>query len=286
MRLFVCLSVLTTCFSSGFSQQAWTKPKGKFFSQIAYTYLKYNGLVDANDNVISLNRDVTNNSLQGYVEYAVTDRWMVTAIVPVVFTSSTLATTRPATEPMGGSFAGLSNIEIGGTYNFHQKNGLVLSGKLNAVLPTASYQERTGLRTGVDAFSVEPSLLIGLGKAKYFTSAELGYAYRTNQHSSRTLASFQIGKFFGQSKKLIGIFNVNLVLSNKDGKYNDGTSIFTAVYLNNLSYLAPGIKLGYKLNSKFMLWGNIRGAIPSISQQIGGNQELTPGFTLSVSYSN
>jgi hypothetical protein len=236
--------------------------------------------------VISLNRNVTNNSLQGYVEYGVTDRWMITAIVPVVFTSSTLLTSRPSSEPIGGNFSGLSNIEIGGTYNFYQKNGLVLSGKLNTALPTASHQQITGLRTGADALSVEFSVLVGLGKATYFMSAEIGYGYRTNQHSSRTLASFQIGKFFGQSKKLIGIFNVNLILSNKDGKYNDGTSIFTAVYLNNLSYLAPGIKLGYKLNSKFMVWGNIRGAIPSISQQIGGNQELTPGFTLSVSYSN
>jgi hypothetical protein len=285
MKPLFTLFLAVTIFSNAFSQQAWTKPKGKYFSQVAFSYLNYNGLLDSNENVKLLNRDIFNNNLQAYFEYGITDKFMVTAIVPIVFASSKVMTGAAVDGPVSGSLAGFSNIELAGTFNFYQKNGLVVSTKLNASLPTASASSATGLRTGVDALSIEPSLLVGLGRTTYFTSAELGYAFRTNKHSSRTLASFQIGKFFGKHKKLIGIFNVNLILSNKDGTYDDGTSIYTAVYLNDLSYLAPGIKLGYKVNPKIMIWGNIRGALPP-SQQIGSNEALTPGFTLSVSYSN
>ncbi len=281
--LFAFLLV-TTLLPKLVAQQAWTKPKGKFFSQIAYSSLNYNGLVDANNNVKLLNRDISNNNLQAYFEYGVTNRWMITTIVPVVFTSSKLNGSL-FSQSIDGNLSGLSNIEIAGTYSLYQKDGFVCSGKINTALPTASYDKATGLRTGVDAFSLEPSLLVGLGRVNYFTSAEIGYSFRTNNHSSRTLASFQIGKFFGHSKKLIGIFNINVIFSNKDGNYDDGTSIYTAVYLNDLSYIAPGIKLGYKVHHKIMIWGNIRGALPP-SQQIGSNEVLTPGLTFSVSYSN
>jgi hypothetical protein len=284
MRLLISFLLVGLSFSPLLSQQAWTKPKGKYFSQIAYSPFTYNGVLDAYDNVKQLNGDFSNNILQAYFEYGVTDKLMVTAIVPVNFTSSKLNKNLPS-QTINGSLSGLSNIEIGGTYNFYQKNGLVFSGKINTVLPTASYDQGTGLRTGVAAFSLEPSVLVGLGRAKYFTSAEIGYALRSNKHSSRTLASFQIGKFFGQAKKLIGIFNFNVVQSNKDGSYNDGTSVYTAFYLNDLSYFAPGIKLGYKIHPRLTVWGNIRGALPS-SQSIGASEAVTPGLTFSVSYSN
>ena len=266
------------------AQQAWTKPKGKYFAQIGVSTLPYNGVLIDNE-VKLLNRRIRHTSLQFYGEYGISDRWMVSLIVPVIFEKSTLQKTVDPSEPQGGSLTALSNIDAGVSYNFYQKNGIVLTAKVNAVLPTARYDAKTGLRTGIDAFALEPSILAGIGRSKYFSSIELGYGYRSNDYSSLVLGAFQIGKYMGKQKRLIGIFNINLHISNKDGKYDDANSIYTATYLNDLRYLAPGFKFGYKIGSGWMVWANIRGAL-GVAEFIGSNEALTPGLSFSISHTN
>ena len=270
-----------------FAQQAWTSPKGKFYSQIGFTYLKYDGIAVAGQfDPEPLNRKVANNALQGYFQYGITDKLMITAVAPLNFTKSTKNAN--ALQPKGlsdGNLNGLSNIQASLTYRFLEKYGVVLSGKINTVLPTASKDSTTGLRTGDDSFGVGPSLLAGVGHAKFFSSFEIGHIYRTNKYSGQTIGGFQLGKFLGKNKKLLSILHADLRISSKNGSYNDGNTKYTATYLNNLSYVAYGLKFGYKITPKIMLWQDIRFWSTNVSD-IGATLALFPGLSFSVSYQN
>jgi hypothetical protein len=286
--LFLFISLQTLQIAQ--AQQPWTRQKDKFYSQLGFTHLIYDGIAVAGQfEIPSLDRKVVHHSLQGYAEYGISDKLMVTAVVPFSITSSTLTTGKK--QPAGlsdGSLNGFSNIQAGLTYKFHEKNGLVVSGKVNTVLPTATQNTATGLRTGNDAFGVGSSLLAGFGHRKFFTSAELGYLYRTNNHSGQIIGGAQIGQFWGKNKKWIGILHADVCLSAKNGSFNDGNSKYTATYLNNLSYIAYGMKFGYKVTPKIMVWSAIRfwatnGAdIGSRTDELG----LFPGLSFAVSYAN
>jgi hypothetical protein len=270
------------------AQQAWTSPRGKFYSQIGFTHLIYDGYTEAYDEIVSLNRKITNHSLQGYIQYGLLDKLMVTAIVPVSITASNLTS---GVQPIGlsdGKLNQLSNVQTALTYKFYEKKGVVASGKLNFILPTASSNAQTGLRTGDDALGASPSFLVGYGHTKFFTSAELGYVYRTNDYSSQTIANFQIGKPLGKNRKWMGIFHSELRFSGKNGTYNDGNTKYTATYLNDLRYIAYGAKFSYKATSNIMLWSDIRFWSNS-TELIGARTDelgLFPGLSFAVSYSN
>ena len=283
-------ALIITFFSQQltFAQQAWTSPKGKFYSQLGYTSLVYDGSNKAYDEIIPLNRKITHNALQGYIQYGITDKLMVTGIVPLTFTSSKLTSGTQPTGLSDGSLNGLGNIQTALTYRFYEKNGIVFSGKLNAILPTAQKDVATGLRTGDDTFGISPSLLAGYGHSKFFTSLEIGGVLRNNNYSNQTFGYFQIGKFMGKKQKFLMILHSALRFSNKNGTYDDGNTKYTATYFNDLRYIAYGLKLGYKVTPKIMFWSDIR-FWASSTEKIGGRTDelgLFPGLTFSVSYQN
>jgi hypothetical protein len=282
-KLFLLLTISTLCASISFSQQAWTKEKGKFYSQIGFSYLTYNQLLNGKGSPSEwtpLNANLTDMTVQAFGEYGITDRITVSAQLPMrLLSSSKIVAPNTLT---AGSLNALGNIGAALTANLYNKDGIVLSGKINAALPTAKYDAPTGLRTGFDAFSVEPSLLAGFGHAKFFASGELGYVLRNNGYSNRVHAAGQIGKFFGAKKKLLGILNIELMKSLDGGTYNDGNSAKTGLYLNQQSYLSPTVKLGYKTNEKITLWLSAGGGLAPITKNVAAS----PGLSFSVSYQN
>lgn len=282
-RILLSLLIFSTCTSTQ-AQQAWTRPKGSYFSQVGLTLYRYTSLLKTYDELVPLNRQLVQNSIQGYVEYGLTDRLMVTAIVPFTLAKSTATLPAQPTGIVDGSLNALSNVQLGLTYAVFKGSGFVVSAKLNSALPTATYQISTGLRSGEDALSLEPTALVGYSTARFFTSLEAGVGYRTNNYSRQALGAFQIGKHFGQKQKLLLIFNTNLRLSSKNGSYDDRNSTFTAMYLNDLSYIAPGIKVGYQFTPTVMGWANVRGGLPP-TQNIGANTQLIPGLSFAISYS-
>jgi hypothetical protein len=265
------------------AQQAWTKEKGKFYAQIGASYLGYNQLLNGKispSEWTSLNAQFTDMTLQAYAEYGLTNHIMVSGQLPFkVLSSKEIVQPNTITE---GSLAALSNIQAAVTANFYNQDGIVLSAKTNIGFPTAKFDAPTGLRSGVDAWSAEPSLLAGFGHAKFFASGELGYVLRGNGYSNRIHAAGQIGKFFGKKKKILGIVNVELMKSRDDGTYDDATSSKTGLYLDKQSYLSPTLKLGYKTTDKVTLWLSAGGGLAPITKNIAAS----PGLTFSISYQN
>jgi hypothetical protein len=260
------------------AQQAWTRAKGSYYTQLGISYLKANKLLNGLENSTPLNRDVTDITTQFYGEYGLTNRLTLSTQIPLKLLS--VNNTSPLLIVKDGSLTALSNIQAALTANFLNKNGYVLSGKTNISLPTAKFHAETGLRSGFDAFSFTPSLMVGFGHAKFFTSAEIGYVLRNNKYSDRILAAAQIGKFLGKKKKLLAILNMDLMKSRENGTYDDYTSSNTGLYLDEQSYLSPGLKFGYKATTKTMIWLSVGGGVGGVTRNIAAS----PGLSFSVSY--
>jgi hypothetical protein len=282
-KLFILLTISALTFNITQAQQAWTKEKGKFYAQVGASFLSYSQLLNgksAPTTWTNLNGKFTDVTVQAYGEYGITNRLTVSAQLPIRLLSSkeiTLPNTITA-----GSLTALGNIQAALTANFYNKEGIVFSGKANVSLPTAKYDAPTGLRSGFDATSFTPSLMVGIGRAKFFASGEAGYVLRNNGYSNRLHLAGQIGKFFGKNKKLLGILNVELMKSGSDGTYNDGNSTKTGLYLDKQTYLAPTLKLGYKATPKVTLWLSGGSGIAPITKNIAAS----PGLSFSVSYQN
>ncbi len=282
-QILVICTLLTFNIFNAVAQQAWTKEKGKFYAQVGGSALSYNQALNGKvkpSEWTPLNAKFSDITLQAYGEYGITDKLTVSAQLPLKILSSS-GVVQPSTITEG-SLVGLSNIQTALTANIYNKDGIVVSGKINLSLPTAKFDIKTGLRTGFDAFSAEPSLLLGFGHSKFFASGELGYVLRNNGYANRIHAGAQIGKFFGKNKKMLGIFALELMKTAANGTYNDATSTKTALYLSNQSYLSPTIKFGYKTTSKVTLWLSLGSGIAPITKNIAASI----GPSLSVSYQN
>jgi hypothetical protein len=258
------------------AQQAWTRPKNSYYVQAGASLLRANSLLNGTAENIVLNRDVTDITLQAYGEYGLTDHLTVTAQVPLKLLSVQNTVGQPLLKD--GSLTALSNIQAALTGNFYRKNGWVASAKAGVSLPTATFQSSTGLRSGFDALSIAPSLLGGVGKSKFFSSAEIGYVFRTNGYSNRLFGAWQIGTSLGKKKRLIPIVGFELMQSDNKGTFNDGTATTTGLYLDEQSYLSPNLKIGFKATEKVMLWFSAGGAI------VASAVAASPGLSFSVSY--
>jgi hypothetical protein len=277
IRIFSIVFFISSCISILNSQQAWTRAKGSYYAQIGVSALSYNSLLNKGEENIKLNRDVSDLTIQGYLEYGITNKLTGTLILPFKVTTVSNSTSVPFRDGLLSSF---SNITGGLTYNFFKKGGWVASGKAVVGLPTATNFESTGLRTGFDATLITPSALVGYGHGRLFTSGEIGYQFRTNNYSNRYMANFQIGRKFGSTENILAILGLEYMNSEANGTYNDGNSIYTGLYLDRQSYFAPVLKGGYKYNDHWMSWISVGGALGGLNQAVAAS----PGISVSVSY--
>jgi hypothetical protein len=257
------------------AQQAWTKEKGKYYTQIGTTLSRYDNIIDKE--FIPLNRTITDLALSFYGEYGLFKGLTLSTQVPFKYTR---VTDGNLSNVENGSKFGLSNVDFILTGSIFNKEGVVVSGKTRFGLPTASFDSKTGIRTGFDATSVEPALLVGVGAAKFFTSAEYGIEIRNNNYPNRQHFGFQLGTFLF-NRKMLAIAVVEGYLPLEESRYDDGNGRFTALYLSTQSWVSPTIKLGYYVTPKNIIWFSVGGGLAG-TKDIGAS----PGITLSFSKSN
>ena len=275
IKISISLVVFVLVVQNIQAQQAWTKEKGKYYTQIASTFGRYDEIIDKE--FIPLNRTITDFAFSFYGEYGLTKGLMLSTQVPFKYTT---VSNGSLSNVSNGSKFGLSNIDLVLTKSIFNKEGVALSGKTRLGLPTASFDNNTGIRTGFDATSVEPALLIGVGAAKFFTSAEYGIELRNNNHPNRQHFGFQLGTFLF-NRKLLAIAVVEGYLPIEESKYDDGNARFTALYLSTQAWVSPTIKLGYYVTPSNILWFSVGGGLIG-TKDIGAS----PGFTISFSKSN
>ena len=249
------LSILAALFLSAqlFAQSPWTKKKNEGYVQLNFTSVASYDKVFGNPEY-DTQRQITDNTLQLYGEFGITDKTTLFANVPLKMLKSgdfskdmTLVlptfTTTEATETT------LGNIQFGVKHNFINNKWLV-SAQLAVEANTSSYNADAGLRSGYDAWTVTPLILAGRGFDKWYIQAFTGVDIRTNNYSS----NFKLGGEVGY-KTLNWLWIAGFLDGVASFKNGDivlpQENLATALYVNDQSYTAFGLKFIAEFNKNF-----------------------------------
>ena len=250
--LMIRISILLISFLPIFVHAgAWTKAKGEGYSQLSFTYIKSHSLFLEDGRDLELRRDVTDMTLQGYLEYGLTDKFTLLGVLPFKFTSTgdeLFPTTQFKDTLEAGSLSGLSNIMIGFKQRLFNKK-YVGSFQLTFESWHSRYDAPTGLRTGYESMALSPSFLIGRGWDKTFFSAELGIKYRTNSLSHQWKAGIEVGRKFGDKTWIIAV--VDDLESFHTGKSFNGNAEHTGLYVNNQESFSYGAKFIHSISDSW-----------------------------------
>ncbi|PTX60483.1 hypothetical protein C8N46_106127 [Kordia periserrulae] len=246
MRNFYTIIAL---FCSGivFAQSPWTQEKGKFYTQLSFTTISnYDEVFGTPD--YQTDREITDNTLQLYGEYGISNKTTLIFNVPLklISTNDVVGGTAFISEDSKTAFG---NISVGIRHQFYKKKWLI-SGQLNIKANTSTFEAASGIRTGEDAWSFTPTLNIGRSFDKFYIQAFTGIDLRTNNYSNNFKIGGEIGTKVHSKIWLIGF--VDIVNSFNDGDVNLPLSnLATALYVNNQEYGAFGLKAIGEINNSF-----------------------------------
>lgn len=253
------------------AQSPWVPGKGKGYAQLGFTTIGPYDVLYAKSSDYSLTREVADQTLQMYGEYGAGEKTSLIGILPFKFmhTGEQVPNQSPTIEE--GSFSTIGNLALAVRQNFINDK-IVFSGQFSMELPTAGFDENTGLRGGLDALSLVPSLSIGKGFEKFYGFLSAGVGIRTNEYSSDFRLAGEIG--YQVVKRSYIVVVLDLVESFENGDVmEDSNQLETGLYLNNQSYFAYGLKaiIGFTdsvgINGAFYgaASGNLVAKAPSIN---------------------
>ncbi len=236
-----------------YSQSPWVKEKGKGYAQISYNVItEYSSLYLSSGESLELPRSVTDRSIQFYGEYGIGNDWQLSAVLPykLLTTGDMSPDFTDALSIAEGNHNALGNIELAIKKNFINKSFL-FSGQLKAELPTSSLDDATGLRSGLDALSIVPSVTVGKGWNDMYGYLSVGSSIRSNDYSGDLRISGEFGT--KPLDKLWVVLVLDIVSS-----FENATPVIpqaqaeAGLYLNNQEYFAYGLKFAYELKDG---WG-------------------------------
>lgn len=236
-----------------FSQSPWTKNKNEGYIQASFTTIGSYDKIYGNPDY-KPQREITDNTLQLYGEYGVTDKTTLFANVPLK-----MVKTGDFTEDMSVIFPSitieeasetlLGNIQLGIKHNF-SNNKWLLSGQLSIEANTSTYKENSGLRSGYDAWTFTPLFLTGRGFDSWYIQAFTGFDIRTNDYSSNYKLGGEIGYKALNWLWIAGFLDGVASLKNGDVILSQ-ENLATGLYVNNQSYAAFGLKFIGEFNKSF-----------------------------------
>ncbi len=282
MKIISIITIVLFSTIQIYAQQAWTQPQGEGYFQIGSSHFTYSSLFDDSAKELLIPRPITESVFSFYGEYGITDRWMATVNIPFHKVSSGKLTPEwKGISTTQGKLFNLGTISSAMTYRIVQKQGITISGKITSEYNSAKQDTVTGLRTGIDAVGFTPTVLFGIGKEKYFMSAETGVGIYNND-LSRYLLNAQIGKKILESKKMMIILalNINTPIGEKSDivrEIKNGNAKWTGLYLDQRAYYALNIKLGYDISPVWSMW-------LSIGSGPGKNIGRAPVFSFSLGH--
>lgn len=231
----------------------WTQSQGQGYAQISFTFIpEYRSLYSRNGESLSLNREVSDRTLLGYLEYGLTGRFTIIGEIPLKFVSAG-EQVYPGSDfedalLESGSLNGLGNLSAALKYGLVRKN-LLLAGQLKIDAPTATGKVETGLRTGVDAWGVAPSLILGGSRGQLYAFIECGVRFRSNDYSQEFLLGGEAGTALLKRFWIIAVLDVRQSLN--DGTHDNENAEQTGLYPDNQEYAAFGLKLIAEISPRF-----------------------------------
>ncbi|CAM1369311.1 conserved exported hypothetical protein [Tenacibaculum sediminilitoris] len=238
---------------NAFSQSPWTKNKNEGYVQLSFTTIGSYDKIYGNP-VYTPQRKITDNTLQVYGEYGVTDKTTVFANIPFK-----ILKTGDFTEDMSAIFPSfiideasenlLGNIQLGIKHNFSNSKWL-FSGQFSIEANTSTYKENSGIRSGYDAWTFTPLFLTGKGFDSWYIQAFTGFDIRTNDYSSNYKLGGEIGYKALNWLWIAGFLDGVASLKNGDVILPQ-ENLATGLYVNDQSYAAFGLKFIGEFNKSF-----------------------------------
>ncbi|CAM1341259.1 transporter [Tenacibaculum amylolyticum] len=268
--------LLFTLSLSTYAQSPWTQKKGEAYLQLTFTTIpKYSELYGNPD--YSSEREISDNTLQLYAEYGLSDKTTLIANLPLKLVASNDLVTATATPiTTEESLTSLGNVQLGIKHNFLNKKWLV-SGQLTVEANTGTFNAASGLRTGYDAWTFTPIVSIGRGFNSWYIQAFTGVDIRTNEYSSAYKLGGELGYKAADWLWVAGFLDGVASFQNGEAVI-PVTNTLTGLYVNNQSYAAFGLKFIGEINKNF-------GANLGLGGALGGRRvPKSPALSVGVYY--
>lgn len=261
------------------AQSPWPRSKAGFFGQVAWqTIPTYDAVFESENHLnIPLDRELTEHTLQLYGEYGLGRRTTIVAAMPLRFLKNGDFLPVPYTAPQTaeGTLFGLGNASLA-MKTAILKGNVRLTGSLKLDFPSKQYDDPTGLRTGYDAWTFQPSLSTGMGLGLVYWFAYAGYGFRSNDYSTFLNTGAEVGVkawkfwFVGFSELLYSLENGEVTLPVNQRIKN--------LYVDKQGWWSIGAKTIFEANPNWGLTASFAGA--------GWAQFVpkSPGISLGVYY--
>jgi len=152
----------------------------------------------------------------------------------------------------------LGNITAGVRHNLY-RGTFVVSGSFQLEARTGNYDSSSDIATGLDAWSVIPSVSIGTGTNKFFAQANVGIALRTNDYSHGFQANGEVGYKLFDRAWFIG--RLDFIDSFENGDVNIPVGqLSTLLYANDQEYAGYSLKAIVELTNELGITAGTGGA--------------------------
>ncbi|MBO0932343.1 hypothetical protein [Fibrella aquatilis] len=252
LLLFVLLPSLT--FAGG----PWIRGFRKGFLQIGYSGLYYDGVYGPTGLETPVFRSTSDVTLQLYGEYGLGKGWEIRGVLPYKLLQTGSSTNTLANPTPAGTLSGVGNIGLG-------LKRAVLAGAVSVgvdvLANTFTNNDRLGLRTGYEGWTVLPYVSVGAGGSRTYYFAEVGYGFMTQNYSNYLKLNGEFGYKLHPRLWVAGTLDFRLPAKNGPF-FNTEAYQFTAAYLNNQRFLGAGIKAAYDIvPDKVGLTASVIGAL-------------------------
>ncbi|RIV24004.1 hypothetical protein DYU11_13655 [Fibrisoma montanum] len=244
MRRFltIILLLLPTLLLAG---GPWIRGYRKGFVQFGYSGLYYNAVFGPSGSELPVYRNLSDVTLQVYAEYGIARNWELRAVLPYKLLRSERSTNLSANPTPAGTLTGIGNIGLG--LKRALLNGPVkLSVGVDALANTFANNDRLGLRTGYEGWTVMPYLSVGSGGSRTYYYAEAGYGFMTQNYSNFLKLNGELGYRLHPRLWVAGTLDFRLPARNGPF-FNTEAYQFTGTYLNDQLFLGAGLKAAYDL---------------------------------------
>ncbi len=258
-RLTSTLLILI-CLSTIVAAGPWLPGRKKGFMQIGYSGLYYNAVFSPTGSESPSFRNTSDVTLQLYAEYGIAQKWAIRGVLPYK-----LLRTEPGTNPSfnptpTGTLTGIGNIGLG-VKRALSDGSVKLSVGVDALANTFTNNNRLGLRTGYEGWTVLPYLSVGSGGKRTYFFAEAGYGFMTQNYSNFLKLNGELG--YRVVPRLWVAGTLDFRLTAKNGPFfNTEAYQFAGTYLNDQMFLGTGLKAAYDIvPDKFGLTASVIGAL-------------------------
>jgi len=257
----ICLALLISLLSTTLHAGGpWVRGYRKGFLQIGYSGLYYNSVFGPSGSEQASFRNTSDVTWQLYTEYGFARGWEVRTVLPYKLLTTGISSNLSANPVPTGTLSGIGNIGFG------LKRSIVdgpvkVSVGVDALANTVANNDRLGLRTGFEGWTVMPSLSLGAGGKRTYYYAEAGYGFMTQNYSNFLKVNGEFGYQLHPRLWIAGTLDFRL--PSKNGLFaNTEAYQFTATYLNDQRYLGTGVKAAYDfIPEKLGLTASVIGAL-------------------------